>query len=200
MRIECLTLLLKRLTEPLRVLPKDEAVREVVDFMNTYSISQDDFDTAVELSKFKGCPDPLEGIPSAVKAALTRAYKEGNKSRMVRAADFVTLPGIKKAPKKRIAAILEPSDGIGENNEDAIAESEEENPSDTEELEESAVGEKLQKELQSLNKKGVQVQLDLKDSGKSSAKKPPAGRGRGGSIAAEKKSARGSGSGAKRKR
>ena len=32
---------------------QDEAVREVVDFMNTYSISQDDFDTIVELSKFK---------------------------------------------------------------------------------------------------------------------------------------------------
>lgn len=32
---------------------QDEAVREVVDFMNTYSISQEDFDTAVELSKYK---------------------------------------------------------------------------------------------------------------------------------------------------
>ena len=54
---------------------------------------------------------------------------------MVRAADFVTLPGIKKAPKKRIAAILEPSDGgLGENNDEVAAESEEENPSDTEDL------------------------------------------------------------------
>lgn len=77
----------------------------------------------------------MGGIASAVKAALTRAYKEGSKSRMVRTADFVTLPGIKKAPKKRIAAILEPSDeGVGENNEEAAAEIEEENPSDTEDL------------------------------------------------------------------
>ncbi|GMN58993.1 hypothetical protein TIFTF001_028063 [Ficus carica] len=202
LRIEYLTLLLKRLTEPLRVLPKDEAVREVVDFMNTYSINQDDFDTIVELSKFKGCPDPLGGIPSAVKAALTRAYKEGSKSRMVRAADFVSLPGIKKAPKRRIAAILEPSDGgLGENNDEVTAESEEENPSDAEDLEDSTVGEKLQKELQSLNKKGVQVHLDLKDSGKLSAKKPPIGRGKGGSGATDKKNtARGSGISAKRKR
>ncbi|KAM6558345.1 hypothetical protein CsatA_027584 [Cannabis sativa] len=200
-RIECLTLLLKRLTEPLRVLPKDEAVREVVDFMNTYSISQEDFDTIVELSKFKGYPDPLEGIPPAVKSALTRAYKEGSKSRMVRVADFVTLPGIKKAPKKRVAAMLEPSDnGVGEINEEVIAESDEEKSSDTEDLDDSAVGEKLQKELQSLNRNGVQVQLDLKDSGKSSAKKTPASRGKGGSGTAEKKGARGSGSGAKRKR
>jgi len=30
-----------------------EAVEKVVEFMNTYSISQEDFDTIVELSKFK---------------------------------------------------------------------------------------------------------------------------------------------------
>ena len=58
---------------------------------------------------------------------------------MVRAADLVNLPGIKKAPKKQIAAILEPSSNdIGENNEAAAAaaeeESDEENASDTEEL------------------------------------------------------------------
>ena len=32
---------------------QDEAVQEVVEFMNTYSISQDDFDTIVELSKYQ---------------------------------------------------------------------------------------------------------------------------------------------------
>lgn len=32
---------------------QDEAVRKVVDFMNIYSISQEDFDTIVELSKFQ---------------------------------------------------------------------------------------------------------------------------------------------------
>ncbi|KAM1048947.1 hypothetical protein ACFX2C_028101 [Malus domestica] len=51
----------------------------------------------------------------------------------------------------------------------------------------SAVGEKLQKELQSLNTKGVQVQFDLKGVPNSSAKKTPAGRGRGGSAAASVK-------------
>ncbi|KAL5563459.1 hypothetical protein UlMin_033206 [Ulmus minor] len=204
LRVEYLPLLLKRLTDPLRMLPKDEASLEVVDFMNTYSISQEDYDTVVELSKFQGRPNPLDGIPSTSKAALTRAYKEGSKSRMVRAADFVTFPGMKKAPKKRIAAILEPSgNGIGEKNEDVPAESEEENSSDTEDLEGSAVGKKLQQELQSLNKKGVQVQFDLKDSGDTSAKKKPAGRGKGVSGATEKKSTRGRGQGigaAKRKK
>ena len=75
----------------------------------------------------------MEGIAPAVKAALTKAYNEGSKTRMVRAADLVTLPGIKKAPKKRIAAILEPSDDVLEENGDTLPENEE-NSSDTEDL------------------------------------------------------------------
>ncbi|KAM3692502.1 hypothetical protein ACJW30_08G093700 [Castanea mollissima] len=198
-RVEYLTLVLKRLTGPLRELPKDEAVQKVVEFMNIYSISQEDFDTIVELSKFQGHPNPLDGIQPAVKAALTKAYKEGSKTRMVRAADLVTLPGVKKAPKKRIAAILEPSDDGLVDNGSTLADGEEENSSDTDELG-SANGEKLQMELQSLNSKGMQVELDLKGTGNSSAKKTPAGRGKGGSGSSEKKGARGSGAGAKRKR
>lgn len=201
LRVEYLSLLLKRLTEPLRALPKDEAVRNVVEFMNIYSISQEDFDTIAELSKFQGHPNPLEGIQPAVKAALTRAYKEGSKSRMVRAADLISLPGMKKAPKKRIAAILEPSDeGLVDGSGETLAENEEENSSDTEELEGTANGEKLQLELQSLNSKGVEVKLDLKGTGNSSAKKTSAGRGKVGSGPTEKKGARGSATGAKRKR
>jgi replication factor C subunit 1 len=66
---------------------------------------------------------------------LTKAYKELSKTRTVRAADLITLPGIKKAPKKRIAAILEPADegveqGDGGN---TLDESEEENTSDIDE-------------------------------------------------------------------
>lgn len=32
---------------------QDEAVAEVVDLMNVYSITQEDFETMIELSKFK---------------------------------------------------------------------------------------------------------------------------------------------------
>jgi replication factor C subunit 1 len=53
LRVDYLPLLLSRLTSPLQTLPKDEAVSEVVDFMNSYSISQEDFDTILELGKFK---------------------------------------------------------------------------------------------------------------------------------------------------
>lgn len=54
---------------------------------------------------------------------------------MVRAADLITLPGIKRAPKKRVAAILEPADeGVEQGDGGTLDESEEENTSDTEEL------------------------------------------------------------------
>ncbi|RDX91794.1 Replication factor C subunit 1, partial [Mucuna pruriens] len=200
-RMEYLTLLLKQLTEPLRTLPKAEAVQQVVEFMNTYSISQEDFDTIVELSKFKGHPNPLDGIQPAVKSALTKAYKEQSNSRVIRVADLITLPGVKKAPKKRIAAILEPADEEVEKGEgDTMDESEEENTSDTEELG-TTKGEKLRSELQGWNSKATRVELELKGTGNSSSKKPAGGRGRGkGASASGQKVAQAPKTTAKRKR
>ncbi|XP_059665886.1 replication factor C subunit 1 isoform X2 [Cornus florida] len=202
LRVDYLTLFLKQLTGPLRMLPKDEAVEKVVEFMDSYSISQEDFDTILELSKFHGHPNPMDGIQPAVKAALTKAYNKGSSSRVVRTADLITLPGMKKAPKKRIAAMLEPvDDGVAEETGDTMAENEEDNSSDTEDFGGAVDGEKkLQLDLQSLNSKGIQVDVDLKGSGSTSAKKAPSGRGRGGSVATDKKGGRGSGAAAKRKR
>ncbi|XP_022957868.1 replication factor C subunit 1 isoform X1 [Cucurbita moschata] len=203
LRVENLTLFLKRLTEPLHTLPKDEAVKMVVDFMSLYSINQEDFDTVMELSKFQGRKNPLDGVAPAVKAALTKAYKEARKTQMVRTADLITLPGIKKAPKKRIAAMLEPAeDTVEGNGGDTLAESDDENSLDNDDAEDSTNAEKkLQLELQNLKKEGMEVQLDLKGVENSNAKKP-GGRGRGGgSQASEKKGGgRGSGSATKRKR
>ena len=160
---------------------QDEAVENVVDFMDSYSISQDDFDNIVEISKFKGHPNPLDGVQPVVKAALTRAYNKGSKSRVIRTADLISLPGIKKAPKKRVAAMLEPLDeGLAEENGEAIAE-DEENSSETEDID---VEKKLESDLQSLNLKGIQVNVDLKGAG---GKKPSAGRGRGSSSSSREK-------------
>lgn len=91
LRLDFLTLLSKKLTEPLRVLPKvraylitwacrivqytyaistascnlyitampstidsqEEAVKEVVEFMDAYSFSMEDYETLMELSKFQ---------------------------------------------------------------------------------------------------------------------------------------------------
>ncbi|XP_010535736.1 PREDICTED: replication factor C subunit 1 isoform X3 [Tarenaya hassleriana] len=209
LRVEYLPLLLKRLTSPLKTLPKDEAVTEVVEFMNAYSISQEDFDTIMELAKFQKHANPLEGVPPAVKAALTKKYNEESKTRMVRAADLVQLPGVKKAPKKRVAAMLEPPvEGLGGEDGGPLAENEEDNASDADDSEEAISGEKLQSDLQNLNAKGIKVEVELKGAGSSGSKKAGGrGRGRGGGRAAaasaEKKPAsagRGSGAGGKRKR
>ncbi|KAL2536029.1 Replication factor C subunit 1 [Forsythia ovata] len=202
LRLDYLTLMLKQLTNPLRVLPKDEAVEKVVKFMDLYSISMEDFDTIVEISKFKGHPNPLDGIQPAVKAALTRAYNKGSSSRVIRTADLITLPGMKKAPKKRVAAMLEPiTDPSPEENGEEFSVNEEENISDTEELEDSADAEKkLQTDLESLNSKGIRVEMDLKGSGSSSGKRAPSGRGKGNSQATDKKGGRGSGSASRKKK
>ncbi|XP_008790185.1 replication factor C subunit 1 isoform X2 [Phoenix dactylifera] len=203
LRVDYFTLLLKQLTDPLRVMPKEEAVQKVVELMDTYSLSQEDFDTIVEMSKFRGHPNPMEGIQPAVKAALTKAYKQGSSSRVVRAADLIALPGLKKAPKKRIAAMLEPVEtGLAEENGDAVAEGEEEYSSDSEDTDlgiNADGGAKPQLDLLSNKPKGVQVELDLKSNGKSKsgAKKTPAGKSKGSESA--EKGPRGSGGG-KRKR
>nr|BAJ33988.1 unnamed protein product [Eutrema halophilum] len=201
-RVDYLPLLLNRLTSPLQTLPKDEAVSEVVEFMNSYSISQEDFDTIMELAKFKGRANPLEGVPPAVKSALTKKYNETNKTRMVRAADMVQLPGMKKAPKKRIAAMLEPSvESLKDEDGELLAENEEENESDAEDSEEATDGEKLESNLKNLNARGIQVEVDVKGAGSSGLRKAAGkGRGRGKAADASEKKAAGRGSGAKRKR
>lgn len=204
LRVDYLPLLLNRLTSPLQTLPKDEAVSEVVEFMNSYSISQEDYDTIMELAKFKGRANPLEGVAPAVKTALTKKYKETSKTRMVRAADMVQLPGLKKAPKKRIAAMLEPNvESLRDEDGEPFAENEEENESDAEDSEEATNGEKLESNLKSLNARGIQVEVDLKGAGSSGTRKA-AGKGRGRGKAADapaaEKKATGRGAGAKRKR
>jgi len=83
---------------------------------------------------YQGRPSLLNDVPPAVKAALTKAYNEGSSSRVVRTADLITLPGMKKRPKKRIAAILEPVDEANEANEDLDVEDEEERAEDEDDL------------------------------------------------------------------
>ncbi|KAJ1275898.1 hypothetical protein BS78_05G171400 [Paspalum vaginatum] len=181
LRLDYLSLLLGQLTDPLKTMPKDEAVHKVVEFMDTYSLSQEDFDTIVEISKFKGHPSPMDGVQSAVKSALTRAYKQGSSSRVVRAADLINIPGMKKPLKKRVAAILEPvEESLPEENGAAEAEAEEDDSSDSENNDVLVPGDSTPKlDLQSDKKKGIQVQLDLKSNGNgSSGKKAPAVRSR----------------------
>ncbi|XP_071709614.1 replication factor C subunit 1 isoform X2 [Rutidosis leptorrhynchoides] len=187
--LDYLSLLLKHMTNPLKMLPKDEAVEKVVEFMDTYSINQEDFESLMLMSKFQGRPNPLDGVPAVVKSALTRAYNKGSKSRVIRTADLITLPGIKKAPKKRVAAMLEPVDDGPVGDGDVIAQNEEDN-SDAEDLGDGE--EKPKVDIKSLSSKGIQIQMESKATG---TKRAPAGRGRGGGGGGS-----GSGSASKRKR
>ncbi|GAB4829010.1 replication factor C subunit 1 [Ancistrocladus abbreviatus] len=158
LQLDFLSLLLRQLTEPLKLMPKDTAVRKVVDFMGLYSITLEDFDTVVELSKYKGHGSAPYGLQPAVKAAITSAHRESTRSRVVCTADLISVPGMKKAPKKQVAAVSElGSDELAEEVDDVEAESEEENSSDVEDL----VGtvdnvKKLQMDLESNHGKGVQ--------------------------------------------
>jgi len=161
---------------------QDEAVQKVVEFMDTYSLSQEDFDTIVEISKFKGHANPMDGIQPAVKSALTKAYKQGSSSRVIRAADLINIPGMKKPLKKRVAAILEPvEESLPDENGVASAEAGEEDSSDAENNDELLPGDSTPKlDLKSDKKKGIQVQLDLKSNGNNSGgKKTLATRSRG---------------------
>lgn len=171
LRLDYLPLLLLRLTRPLQALPKEEAVQTVVEFMNEYSLNQEDFDTIVELSKFQDHPDPLDGIQPAVKSALTKAYKQ-NEHR-VRSADLlpaILLPGQKKIPKsKRVASLLTTVDEYPlENREDEPAEGEQDS-SDEDDFEASAQDGNLQLSLEDNKSKGIEIQLDIKNKGNANA-------------------------------
>ncbi|KAH0866013.1 hypothetical protein HID58_083224, partial [Brassica napus] len=142
-----------------------------------------------------GRANPLEGVPPAVKTALTKKYKETNKTRMVRAADMVQLPGLKKAPKKRMGAMLEPNvESLGDEDGVPLAVADLENILKNEEENDSGAEDS-----------GIQVEVDLKGAGSSGTRKAAGkGRGRGRRKAADasaaEKKATGRGAGAKRKR
>ena len=81
----------------------------------------------------QGHPNPMDGIQPAVKSALTKAYKQGSSCRVIRSADLINIPGMKKTLKKRVAAILEPFDeSLPEENGVASAEGDKEESSDAE--------------------------------------------------------------------
>ncbi|CAM6084916.1 unnamed protein product [Calypogeia fissa] len=127
------------LSYPLRHSPKEVAVEEVVRIMEEYSITQDDYDTMMDISKFKGQPDLRDGVPPAVKTALTKYYKQGQQDRVVRSADLLpalALPGQRKASKKpaRLKLVEEAVDGDldKEGEADDMEEEEEEEAADEE--------------------------------------------------------------------
>ncbi|KAI3508637.1 hypothetical protein L1887_23646 [Cichorium endivia] len=69
--LDYLSLLLKHMTGPLKTLPKDEVVEKGVEFMDEYSISQEDFESLTVMAKFqkalkKRAQEMLEPIDDGV--------------------------------------------------------------------------------------------------------------------------------------
>jgi len=51
-------------------------VQNVVKAMDAYSLTLEDRDAILEITKWPDASDPVSEIPSKVKAALTKAYKK----------------------------------------------------------------------------------------------------------------------------
>lgn len=173
-RLDYLPLLSMHLTQPLHTLPKDEAVQQVVDLLEEYSLDQEDMDTIVSMSTLKGGEGLLEGVPGATKTALTKTYKQRLSDRRVRSADLLpvmSLPGTKKAAKKpaRMNFMAAEDEESLEALEDAIDDVNEDN--DGEDEDEKGADEKSLA-LLTQSRPGMTVTLDPKS-------KPGAGRGRG---------------------
>lgn len=152
-RRDYLHVLALQLTAPLKSMPKEMGVKAVIDFMEEYSLTQEDLDSVLDLLKFQGQPDLMVGVQPAVKAALTKAYKQRENERRVRSSDLLpvfTLSGQKKLPKKRTRLQISPP----ELEVDELAE-------DDEELEDSEDDEMNDDKLVALGANGnVQLNLD----------------------------------------
>ncbi|KAI5058482.1 hypothetical protein GOP47_0026652 [Adiantum capillus-veneris] len=188
-RRDYLHVLALKLTTPLKEMPKEAAVKTVVDVMEDYSFTQEDLDSVFDLIKFQGQPDPMAGVQPAVKAALTKAYKQRESDRRVRSSDLLpvfTVAGQKKLPKKRTRLQISPApledNELGEDDEELDADVDEDD-SNGDELAALEANEKLELNLEESNgKAGKQRKgstAPRKTASKEAISKPPAKRRKG---------------------
>lgn len=179
-----------KLTMPLKEMPKEAAVKTVVDFMEEYSLTQEDVESVLDLLKFQGQPDPMAGVQPAVKAALTKAYKQRESDRRVRSSDLLpvfTQSGQKKLPKKRTRLQITPTpldkDELGEEDEELADSDMEDDESNGDELAALEANGKLQLNLEESNAKGGKQrkgsQAPKKPASKEGNSKPPPKRRKG---------------------
>jgi len=94
MNLDYIPHLRKVLTKPLMTQESDgisSGVSRVIQVMEDYDLTKEDWDSVIELGQFEGFKDPVASIPSKVKSAFTRTYnKESHK----------TPYAIRAAPKK----------------------------------------------------------------------------------------------------
>lgn len=73
--LDYLPILRNMLTKPL-IKKGTDGIKEVIDIMNDYFLTRDDFDTIIEIGTWKSQTDPMSLIDSKVKAAFTRAFNK----------------------------------------------------------------------------------------------------------------------------
>ncbi|KAJ7371467.1 replication factor C subunit 1 [Desmophyllum pertusum] len=79
MNLDYVPHLRKVLTRPLMTQESDEissGVSRVIQVMEDYDLTKEDWDSIIEVAQFEGQRDPVASIPSKVKGAFTRAYNK----------------------------------------------------------------------------------------------------------------------------
>eukprot|EP00850_Spirogloea_muscicola_P007171 SM000035S13151 [mRNA] locus=s35:789176:794102:- [translate_table: standard] len=147
-RLDYAPVLTERFTRPLKLLPKDEGARVVADLLDDYSLTLEDMDTLLSVSKFRGKEQPMDGVVAATKAQLTRVYRSRAPTRAVRLAELLPelkLPkGISTSSKKRkrppLVASLEPLPGDEEGEAADLLDADDEDEEDEDEEASAANG------------------------------------------------------------
>ena len=90
--LDYLPVIKDRLTKPL-IKDGSQAVEKIIDFMDEYYVTREDFDSILELTTWTGQVDVMTKIDSKVKAAFTRAYNKRSHKNPFVAVDFKKLKG-----------------------------------------------------------------------------------------------------------
>eukprot|EP01117_Protostelium_nocturnum_P000965 TRINITY_DN11296_c0_g1_i1.p1 TRINITY_DN11296_c0_g1~~TRINITY_DN11296_c0_g1_i1.p1 ORF type:complete len:809 (-),score=298.28 TRINITY_DN11296_c0_g1_i1:150-2576(-) len=72
-RLHYMPLLRRKITDPL-IREGTAGIAQVLETMDTYGLSREDWESLIELSQLQSNADPLKDIPSATKSAFTRQY------------------------------------------------------------------------------------------------------------------------------
>ena len=92
LNLDYLPMIKERLTKPL-IKNGAQAVDKVIDFMDEYYLTRDDFDSIIELTTWPGQADVMSKIDSKIKAAFTRTYNKRTHKNPFVAIDFKKLKG-----------------------------------------------------------------------------------------------------------
>lgn len=100
--MDYLSVLKNMLTKPL-ITKGTEGISRVIDIMNEYSLTREDFDTIVELATWPNQKDVMSMIDSKVKASFTRSYNKESHKNPFTIVNFKKLKGPKSSDDQEIS-------------------------------------------------------------------------------------------------